>query len=204
LAAWDEAIREDRRRTRRIAKGLRATPLTQAEKDAAYRARKAEKQARKAAEKAVYLASQWWSPEITSEGEIRRLIHEQHPDLDEMQLHVECGRLLTIAHGENLRVNTFVIADAKTDGVELACERRAIFYECYSVTEGGTSLPDISSILRQAEAIKSIKDVPSIAAHKDNPSWQANKIINSLDYARIFVSLQAIYEAEEKSNGSNH
>jgi hypothetical protein len=177
--AWDAAIAENKRRDRRIARGLPATPKTSTE-----RAR--ESRERKASQRAIYLESQWWSPEL-SEKDAKAILVSQHPSLaDEMELQVQYAWLLQRAKHADLNVNYFVIADASTDGIALASERRAIFYELYKAAEGGMSLPDIYTILKQSEAITSLKDLPSIAQHKDNPSWQKNVEINARDRARTF------------------
>lgn len=194
LAACDAAIRENKRRDRRIARGLPAVPKTHAERQADYLKRKA-------AERVAYLTSQWWAPAL-SEADAKAALRAQHPTLTEIEIHTAYAHLLACADHACLNINAFVLADATTDGIALAVERRTISYECYQAAVGGTSLPDILTVLKQAEGIASITDVPKIAEHKENPSWQRNVIQNSEHFAKAFWGrgeriLRAVREAKK-------
>ena len=122
LAAWDEAIKINKRRDRRVAKGLSPVPRSNAEMVAASRAKKA-------AAREEYLRSQWFSPEL-SEQEAKAIIAERAPaGTDEMQVHLEYVRLSYQAKSASLNLNRFTIAQEGEDGIEMAKMARAIFNE---------------------------------------------------------------------------
>jgi hypothetical protein len=176
------------RERRRIA----AAEALAAQQAAALEARKVRKRARqaaylirKAAKKAAYIREQWWSPAIP-DNEARSLLRAQHPDLDEMQLECAFQDLQRQARAADLNINRFVIADAHTDGVELARQRRAIFQGVYEASIGGSSLPDIVDVLKRSEAVADLKDLPNIAALSFNEGRVKNACQNAVHFAQTF------------------
>lgn len=174
VAAWKAALKEDRRRTRRIAKGLIPTPKTSTQ-------RAQETRARKAAERATYLVSEWWAPAL-SEQDAKAIILNQHPTLDEMQLAFHYSRFVESCYGYSVNVNRFTLATGGVDGIAQANERRAIFNELHKAASlAGTA--DIEIVLKESEAIAALSDVPSCQVTYQDPSYAKNLIVNALDDA---------------------
>ena len=94
LEAWDAALRENRRRTRRVAKGLPATPKSPAQRTTEARERR--KQAWEA-----YIVNQWWSPEISA-AEAKEILRGLHPSFTEYQVEFEHGRILSCVHSREI------------------------------------------------------------------------------------------------------
>ncbi len=192
LVAWGEAIREDRRRTRRIAKGLPPIPKKNAEMVAASRAKKA-------AVREEYLRSQWFSPEL-SEQEAKAIIMERAPaGTDEMQVHLEYVRLSYQAKSASLNLNRFTIAQEGEDGIEMAKMARAIFNE----TRISMSTVDYNAVLNKIAAEK-ITELRPIVAYGDptNETWLKNLEIKSIDSAQWMIGngsgiLQAVQESHK-------
>jgi hypothetical protein len=141
LSAWTEAIAEDKKRTRRLAKGLPPLPKTHAQRQADYLKRKA-------AERAERLAASWFSPEL-GETSARERIRQTHPSLDEMTVHVEYGCLVQQCKMWRLNVNNFTIAQIGEDGITKANLARAIF----DTIQTRTNNPDYVSVLKSADFV---------------------------------------------------
>jgi hypothetical protein len=141
LIAWDAAIRENRRRDRRVAKGLPPVPPTHAQRQADYLKRKA-------AEKAFRLASSWWSEDIP-EGVAKEQIRHTHPTLDEMSVHVQYGWLVQQCRMWRLNVNRFTISEDGQDGIATANQARAIF----DYIQKATNNTDHVAVLKAASLV---------------------------------------------------
>jgi hypothetical protein len=142
LAAWSAALKEDRLRTRRIAKGLRPVPKTHAERQTDYLKRKA-------AERAYRLGNSWFSPEL-GETPAKEQIAKTHPGLDAMSIHVQYGWLAQQCRMSRLNVNNFTIACDGEDGVAGANQARAIFDNIHTRTNN----PDYVAVLKSAGFVK--------------------------------------------------
>lgn len=189
LKAWDAALRENRRRTRRIAKGLPATPKSPAQRTTEARERR--KQAWE-----VYVVAQWWSEEIPP-AEAKEILRGLHPSFTEYQVEFEHGRILSCAHHEKLNLNRFILS--RPEGIQFASERRAIFYDLYYHAQGGSQLPDVSLILEQEAAIKSVADLPSIVSLNCNAGWLRNLTQRAVEYGKSLVDLAFINREVRKA-----
>lgn len=138
LATWTAAIAEDKKRTRRLAKGLPAVQKTHAERQADY-------VKRKAAEKAVRLANSWFSPEL-GETAAREQIRQTHPELDDVTIHYQYGHLAALCKQWRLNVNAFTIARNGEDGVARANQARAVF----DYIQRATNNTDYIAVLKSA------------------------------------------------------
>lgn len=193
LKAWTAAIREDRRRARRVAKGLPPTPKSASE-------RAAESRERRRVAREAYLIIQWWSPEISA-GEAKTVLQGLYPAFDEYQLSFEYNKLLGCARHAKLNLNRFILS-RPADGIQLASERRAIFHELYHAAIGGPELPDVVAILEQEAATKTLADVPAIASAGHNPGWLRNVMQKSMDFGMSLVDLEMINREVLKSRKS--
>ena len=190
LAAWDAALRENRRRTRRVARGLPATPKSPAQRTTEARERR--EQAWEA-----YIVNQWWSPEISA-AEAKEILRGLHPSFTEYQVEFEHGRILSCAHHEKLNLNRFILSRG-TEGIALAAERRGIFYDLYYHAQGGSQLPNVNLILEQEAAIKTVADLPSIVSLNCNAGWTRNLTQRAVEYGKSLVDLAFINREVRKA-----
>ncbi len=141
IEAWTEALKEDRRRARRIAKGLSPVAPTHADRQREYVKRKADA-------KATLLTYSWFSPEL-SETPAREQIAKTHPELDDITVHYQYGHLAALCKQWHLNVNNFTIAQMGQDGVEKANHSRAIF----DYIQTRTNNTDYIAVLKAADFV---------------------------------------------------
>lgn len=170
LEAWNQALKENRRRDRRVARGLPAAPKTSTQ-----RARECLE--RKATKHAVYLEylrlQCWFSPAVSPET-VQGWLEAKEPGLHSSQYIYRRAMLEQECAKQQLNLNAFTVAEG---GIEKAVLQRAIFYEMSRDT-----LKDLSVVLKEAEDISSLKDVPSIAALHTLPEGYTKNAINDAMY----------------------
>jgi hypothetical protein len=167
--AWDAALKENRRRDRRIARGLPPLPKTSTQ-------RAQESRERKAAQRAAYLTNQWWSPAL-SESDAKAIVQNQQPGVDESRIQTNYVCLKAQADGARLNLNAFVIAE-NGDGIQKAVEQRAIFNEIQRKT-GST---DLVAVLKQAESMPDLRSViPQLSGRSGDETWNRNVMQKAID-----------------------
>jgi hypothetical protein len=167
--AWDAALKENRRRDRRIARGLPPMPKTSTQ-------RAQESRERKAAQRADYLANQWWSPAL-SETDAKAILQNQQPGVDESRIQTNYVCLKAQADGARLNLNAFVIAE-NGDGIQKGVEQRAIFNEVYR--QLGTV--DLLAVLKQAESVPDLRSViPQLSGRSGDETWNRNVMQKAID-----------------------
>jgi hypothetical protein len=146
---------------------------------------------RKAAKRAAYLASQWWSPAL-SESDAHALIQEQHPAFDTLQVHLEYVGLLNQANGWRLNLNRFTIA---ADGFEKANKSRAIFNQI----QIETNTADYAAVLQKAEITTDLQGLVRYGDPTD-ATWQKNLVTTAIDCAaRTLGNGSSILQMMEKN-----
>lgn len=160
----------------RKARGLERA-RTNAEKQAAYRARQKAK-----------LQTYWFSPAMTFD-EAEALIAMQFPTVSEVARYNSQAHLMACCEREGLNVNRFLIASPGQDGLRAAIEERAIFAQVHDEMQKAMGKPpDLVECWKAAEAIPSlICDI--------NTRRKAD------DYARaIWKNGSQIFDAVEKAS----
>lgn len=185
IAAWDAAHKEERRRNRRIAKGLPPTP-----KSSTQRAK--ESKERKEAKQREYSTSQWWADELT-EQEAKVEIKKVHPEFDEMQTHMEFVRLSALCRGYALNVNRYTIGASDLGSANRA---RAIFNEL-SVR---MRTIDTIAILKATEATSDLESLV-VRGDANDKTWVKNLVIKSLDYGKNFIGTGVVIRNAFKKGG---
>jgi hypothetical protein len=170
LSDWEQALREDRRRTKRIARGLSPTPMIST-------ARSKLTRERRVARREAYLSSQWFSPAL-DELTARAIITERHPNRTALEQHYDYAALAAQCHAASLNVNRFTIAENGVDGVAAASEQRAILQE---ITQG--SLDNLLDAVVKAATISSLRSMPQFQGIDE--TWVENLCRKSRDHAQV-------------------